>query len=62
MVQPAAGVRRLPGTDDLQVNLAARQPQGLIPVVTGVEANTLPVCTSRPASSAREPWGLYSCS
>ena len=40
----------------------ARSMNGLIPVVTGVEANTCPVCTSRAASSAREPWRLYSCS
>ena len=40
----------------------ARSMNGVIPVVTGVEANTCPVCTSRPASSAREPRRLYSCS
>ena len=31
LVQPAARVRRLPGTDDLQVNLAARQPEDMVP-------------------------------
>src|SRR5437660_1716920 len=36
----------------------ARSMNGLIPVVSGVEANTCPVCTSRPASSAREPLAL----
>ena len=40
----------------------ARSMNGLIPVVAGVEANTCPVCTSSPASSAREPLLLYSCS
>src|ERR1039458_2560726 len=32
----------------------ARSMKGLIPVVSGVEANTVPVCTSMPARSARE--------
>ena len=40
----------------------ARSMNGLMPVVSGVEANTCPVCTSRQASSAREPWRLSSCS
>jgi hypothetical protein len=47
--------------DDGEENLDLAM-NGLIPVVTGVEANTFPVCTSSPASSAREPWRLYSCS
>src|SRR6266550_2620818 len=40
-----------------------RAMNGLIPVVAGVvAAGTVPVCTSRAASSARAPLRWYSCS
>ena len=40
----------------------ARSMNGVIPVVAGVEANTIPVRTSIPASKARAPCRVYSCS
>ena len=39
-----------------------RSMNGAMPVVSGVAANTFPVCTSRAASRARAPWRTYSCS
>src|ERR1017187_7184136 len=39
-----------------------RAMNGAIPVVFGQDANTVPVCTSRAASSARAPLRWYSCS